>query len=173
MFLVLVGFMGCGKSSLMRHWKDQFDGPCGDLDELIAFRAGVNPQELGEWIRQVGFGDFRKVEAELLKKLLNEHDDYILSLGGGAFHKKNQELITQKKGSAALWIETPVDTCWHRVKDDPNRPLVSHGEVSFKKLYQERVPDYRQAKYRLLGDEPWPALDEFCKKYNLPLGKSS
>jgi shikimate kinase len=159
--------MGCGKSSLLKQWQNSYDGPSGDLDELIALYAGVEPQKLGQWIKQVGFEKFRAVETEILAKLLKEHDRYILSLGGGAFHPGNQILFKNRPNAETLWIETPVDVCWRRVKDDENRPLVAEGEVAFKELYQQRVAHYRRAKYRLLGNEEWPDFTEFCKKYNL------
>lgn len=167
MFLALVGFMGSGKSSLLKHWQNSYKGPSGDLDQLVALYAGVKPENLGEWIKEVGFEKFRAVETEILAKLLKEHDRYVLALGGGAFHPENQLLFKSNPKAEALWIETPVDECWRRVKNDGNRPLVADGEVAFKELYQQRVPHYRQAKYRVLGNEEWPEFSVFCKKYNL------
>lgn len=167
MFLVLTGFMGSGKSSLLETWQKSFSGPSGDLDHIVAESLGLRPDQLGAWISKEGFEKFRSLETKLLKELLAKHSRYLLALGGGAFHSENQKLIHSKSNAQALWIETPIEECWRRVRVDDNRPLVAQGEVAFKELYQQRVPDYRQAKYRLLGSEPWPNFSEFCKKYNL------
>ena len=167
MFLLIVGFMGSGKSSLLKHWQNSYQGPSGDLDDLVALYAGVDPKDLGMWIKKEGFEKFRAIETQILTKLLKEHDRYILSLGGGTFHPGNQGIINNYQKAKTLWIETPVDVCWQRVKGDSNRPLVAEGEVAFKELYRQRINHYRKAKYRVLGNEEWPEFTEFCKKYNL------
>lgn len=168
MIVVLVGFMGAGKSSLLRKWEKEFPGSANDLDELIAKAAGVAPEHLGDWIRKNGFEEFRKLETQILEKSLKSGESQILSLGGGAFHSQNRELISKSTSVYSVWIDVPVEECWRRVKNDRNRPLVSQGEEAFKDLYKERLVDYQQAKYQLSGEEELPNWEIFCKKYKIP-----
>lgn len=167
MIVILVGFMGAGKSSLLKRWAGEFSGSSYDLDELIADAAGVAPSSLGNWISENGFEKFRKIETQILEKSLKDGGPQILSLGGGAFHAKNRELITSFPLVQTVWIQVSAEECWRRVRDDANRPLVSQGEEAFKELYKERLVDYQQAKYKLSGEEEFPSWESFCKKYKI------
>ena len=44
-----------------------------------------------------------------------------------------------------IWIKTPIETCWERVKKSTERPLVQKGEKEFKSLYQKRLSFYVRA----------------------------
>ncbi len=167
MIVVIVGFMGAGKSTLLKKWRGEFPGEAADLDELIAKDLKINPLELGDWIRANGLKEFRQVETRVLKEALNLDGSLLLSLGGGAFHRENRELMASFKSTHSLWVKTPVEECWRRVKSDSNRPLVGQGEEAFSELYHQRKPDYEQANYLLSGEGDFPSWAEFCKKYKI------
>lgn len=166
MILYIVGFMGAGKSSLSDFWRHDFPGVIEDLDHIIARKVGVNPDELGNWIREEGFSRFRFEESKALGELIQKYTNklLLLSLGGGAYHPVNREIL---KGQQGIWVDSPVETCWQRVSGDLNRPLVGQGKQAFLDLYLQRLPDYEQANYRLSGLNDWPSFQEFCKKYKI------
>lgn len=169
MIVYIVGFMGAGKSSLADFWRHEFPGKTKDLDHIISQRVGCRPDKLGDWIQKVGFTQFRLEESKALSDLCSEFKKghLLLSLGGGAFHPENRKILEESNSHQGIWVETPVEICWDRVSGDSNRPLVAEGKEAFYKLYESRLADYEQAKYRLSGDSEWPKLREFCKKYKV------
>ncbi len=164
MHLYIIGFMGSGKTTLFKKWKQDFKGAAFDFDHELAQRLGIEPNQLGRWIETHGWEDFRARETELLKETLESREG-LYALGGGTFHQKNIECINSYSQAQTLWLNTPVDLCWDRVRDDENRPLVKAGKDEFFALYKEREKLYSQSKYSLSGVEELPNLDEFWKNY--------
>lgn len=166
MKLVIAGFMGAGKTTLQESWKNEFPGKCLDLDHLIAQEVGVTRDRLGDWIEEVGFPEFRRVETKVLSEVLQQNEHILLALGGGAFSVENQEVI-QGANAKSLWVNLDPEACWDRVKDDSNRPLVKKGKESFLTLYKERLSLYKKADFTIMGTYPLPSWEEFCKSYQL------
>jgi shikimate kinase len=92
--VVLIGFMGAGKSSVGRALGNLLGWPFEDLDTRIERREG---RKVPEIFRDSGEAAFRRAERAALKELLDEFRDRagkILGLGGGAFvQKQNARLI--------------------------------------------------------------------------------
>lgn len=83
MIICLMGFMGCGKSSVGRMAADRLGMGFADLDDLIESRQG---QRISRIFAEVGEQGFREVELLTLREVLAEGDmgvDMILALGGG------------------------------------------------------------------------------------------
>lgn len=163
---LLIGFMGSGKSTLMKELKGRLNKiPCKDLDHLIADSYEVSPSELGLEIEKRGLADFRQRERELLEQELEREGPVILALGGGAI---GQDLIDhcQKLVDCQLvWLMTPFELCWQRINNDENRPLVKEGEGAMRKLFQERAPLYAQADIHWDGTKD---VNELVRLFLLP-----
>ncbi len=155
--------MGSGKTTLFKKWGQDFGGTHFDFDWALAADLGLEPHQLGQWIETHGWPEFRKRERALLQETLQKGEG-LYALGGGAFSPENIELF-KNSSAQTLWVKTPVDLCWERVKGDTNRPLVKAGRDAFFSLYQEREPQYSQAKYSISGENPYPELSEFWKNY--------
>ena len=164
MHLYILGFMGSGKTTLFNKWREQFRGVSLDFDWELATRFGIKPNELGAWIEKFGWEEFRKAESSLLKETLVKGRG-LYSLGGGTFSEDNIEYFKTYPEAATLWLNTPVEICWERVKNDTNRPLVKAGKDEFFALYAQREALYSKAKYSLSGEGELPSLDEFWKNY--------
>lgn len=138
----LVGFMASGKSSvgreLARRWRWDFT----DLDSLIEGREGLTVPEI---FRDRGEPGFRTAETSALRALLMESlkRDSVVALGGGAFvQERNRELLRQWP---SVFLEAPASELWQRsLTDEVERPLRGNHE-QFARLYEERLPIYRQA----------------------------
>jgi shikimate kinase len=138
----LVGFMASGKSSvgleLARRWHWDFV----DLDARIEARER---QTVPEIFRDRGELGFRTTETSALRDLLSEslQCDRVVALGGGAFvQERNRELLRQWP---SVFLEAPASELWQRsLTDEVERPLRGDRE-QFTRLYQERLPIYRQA----------------------------
>ncbi len=145
--IVLVGFMGCGKSTVGRLLAERLGWQFVDLDEEIERQAGSPIVEIFE---REGERKFRELEhAALVEqlRLAQRGRARVLALGGGAFaESKNRERL--EAGGVAIWLDCPVETLWERVSQGAGRPLARRRE-EFEQLYRERLPHYRLADYAL------------------------
>ena len=90
----------------------------------------------------------------------------VLALGGGTFAQpRNAALIREfsgpqrASGSAVIWLDCSADDLLQRCVLMGDRPLF-RDEASFRKLYEERLPFYRQADFRVeSGGEPMRVVE--------------
>jgi shikimate kinase len=151
----LTGFMGSGKSTVGRLLAAQLAWHFVDLDAEIERHTGLPISQIFE---QKGEPVFRDIEHECLARALgwaSEQDArVVLALGGGTFAQpRNADLIhnfgsSQRAGVAVVWLDCPIESLLQRCVLMGDRPLF-RDEASFRKLYGERLPYYRQADYRI------------------------
>ena len=78
MIIVLIGYMGSGKSSIGRRLSEKLDFDLVDLDDYIVEKENASVKEIFETKGEIYF---RKKEEEYLQALLKEEGDFILALG--------------------------------------------------------------------------------------------
>ena len=146
--ILVCGFMGSGKTTFVEGFKEN---PAGyflhDLDSEISEHLGISPMELGEWITRFGMPKFRELEALILKKLLMQKTLKMIALGGGTLEAPG--VWEMAKSAKLIFIDTDFDTCFSRIKNDPNRPLTALGEGQLRELYKKRRHDYEKADLTL------------------------
>ena len=151
--IYLVGFMGCGKSTVGRLLAERLGWTFADLDEEIERRSGVSIAEIFE--RQ-GEARFREMESQALAeqlRLAQLGGARVIALGGGAFvEPRNRERISSD--GVSIWLECPVEILWQRVEAESQRPLArDRGE--FERLYRDRIPHYQGADFTVAaGADP-------------------
>jgi len=139
----ICGFSGAGKSYLLKQieLEHKFQNyHFIDLDFLIDQKYATEFDSLGSMIEKIGMDAFRMMEFNEIKDLASK-TNIILALGAGALNPKTQELL---KSWTGLWLATDFDTCFERIKNDSNRPLVKLGKDKLKELYNERLSIYQQ-----------------------------
>jgi shikimate kinase len=151
----LTGFMGSGKSTVGRLLAARLAWHFVDLDYEIERHTGLPIAQIFE---QKGEPVFRDIEHECLTRVLgwaSERDARaVLALGGGTFAQpRNAALIhdvdsSQRPGVAVVWLDCAIDILLQRCVLMGDRPLF-RDEASFRRLYEERLPYYRQADYRI------------------------
>lgn len=151
----LTGFMGSGKSTVGRLLAAQLAWHFIDLDAEIEQHTGLQISQIFE---QKGELVFRDIEHKCLARVFgwaSEQDArVVLALGGGTFSQpRNAVLIRnfgspQRSGAAMIWLDCPLEDLLQRCVLMGDRPLF-RDEASFRKLYEERLPYYRQADYRI------------------------
>lgn len=158
--IVIIGFMGCGKTAVARVLARRLDLPFVDLDHLIAEQHGRTAAQL---IREEGEAVFRAIETKTLHQLLENSAQRVIALGGGAWITEvNRKMIDQYNG-VSVWLDTPFDVCWQRIeRSDEDRPLGRTREQA-EQLYRARQPVYQQAKIRL-ASEPQEPLDSIVDR---------
>jgi shikimate kinase len=150
--VILVGFMGAGKSSVGRALAQRMGWTFEDLDERVELGAGKSVAEI---FRECGEAEFRRLERAALNGLLDEvrgGSEKVIALGGGAFV---QEACAEMIGAAGLptvFLDAKVEELWERCTRQAEsqgwqRPLLE-DEKRFRELYEERRPHYLKAELR-------------------------
>ena len=147
--------MGSGKSTVGRQLAARLAWHFADLDTEIERQAGLRISQIFE---QRGESVFREIEHECLARVLGRVQERntrtVLALGGGTFAQPwNATLIrnshfSQPSAAVVIWLDCPMDELLQRCALMDNRPLF-RDEASFRKLYEDRLPFYRQADYRI------------------------
>ena len=141
MKIVLLGFMGSGKSTIGKLLSERLEVPFLDLDEEIVRKTGLSIPEI---FSSLGEEKFREIERETLIGLLSKTESLVVSTGGGApAYKDNMELIN--KNSISIYLKADFEKLWKRISKDSNRPLVADGKEKVKKLFERRIPFYEKA----------------------------
>lgn len=147
--LALTGFMGSGKTTVGRLVAQRLGWHFADLDRAIVERAGVG---IAEIFRQQGEEAFRRLEEETLAQLLAQAGERrwptVLALGGGTLTREPNRARLQAAGAVLLWLDCPVEQLLARCVTMADRPLF-RDEASFRQLFEQRLPLYRQAHYRV------------------------
>lgn len=143
--LVLVGMMGSGKttlgSALAREWGVQFF----DVDAVVEQRFQKTVSEI---FATEGEAFFREAESETIKVLL-EHQQAIIALGGGAFlSERNRNII--KNNAISVFLKVSVEILFRRLeKKAAHRPVLQAGNGSLRErvemLVAAREPFYALA----------------------------
>jgi shikimate kinase len=164
----LTGFMGSGKSTVGRLLAAQLAWHFVDLDSEIEDHTGL---PISKIFAQKGEAVFRDIEHECLMRVLGsaaERDTRtVLALGGGTFAQpRNAALLREfdpaPRGSAVafVWLDCPMGDLLQRCVLMGDRPLF-RDEASFRKLYEERLPHYQQADFRVeSGGEPMKVVEQ-------------
>jgi shikimate kinase len=149
--IYLVGFMGCGKSTVGRALADELGWKFFDLDDEIEDGAGSSISEIFD--RQ-GEEIFRALEASALAKrvrAVQAGHPQVIALGGGALmDDKNFELVSNH--GVVVWLDAPFDLIEKRVSAESHRPLAREPQ-KLRELFDVRCPRYAQAHYRVEAPE--------------------
>ncbi|MFY9904203.1 MAG: shikimate kinase [Terriglobales bacterium] len=158
----LVGFMGSGKSSLGKELARRLKWDFVDLDSRIENREGHSIPEL---FRSRGEPGFRLAETKALRDLTESLAcDTVVALGGGTFAQpENRELLQAWR---SVFLEAPLDELWSRCADHANDRPLRKDRIEFARLYQDRLPFYRQATVTVVtsGRDPASLCDEIERK---------
>jgi shikimate kinase len=140
--IVIVGFMGCGKTTVSKHLARSLNKPFIDLDARIAQFDGRSPAQI---ISEDGESEFREKETTILRELLGSDERAVVALGGGAWTiAVNRELIRAFE-AVAVWLDAPFDLCWERIELDCKSRPMAPSRPAAERLFSERLPFYRLA----------------------------
>jgi shikimate kinase len=147
--VVLVGFMGAGKTSVGQALAKRLGWRFVDLDEQIQQREG---RTIAEIFRDSGEPAFRHLETEALRALLEQDADssgVVAALGGGAFTQQENLELLQAARYPSVFLDAPVVELRRRcAADDSVRPLFQ-DENQFRQLYEVRRNAYMKADFRV------------------------
>lgn len=144
--LVLVGYRGCGKSTVARLAAARLGRPHADTDERVERSSGCTIREL---FAQFGEPEFRARETAVLAAVLDESTPHVVSVGGGAvLLPENRERI-RRRGWCA-WLTASPDELLKRTAGDPRtpatRPPLTAADLldEVRALLAARTPLYQE-----------------------------
>lgn len=138
--IILIGFMGCGKTSVGIKLSYALKRPMIDTDKWIEKKQGISISQIFE---KDGEAAFRQMETECLKELINTEEGRIISTGGGLPMKEENHKLLKQLGRVYYLKVTP-EVVYQRLQGDTTRPLLQgeNPEEKIRKLLSEREPVY-------------------------------
>ena len=142
--IVLIGFMGAGKSTISDYLSTMFDMRLVEMDQEISEREEMSIPDI---FATYGEEYFRNLETKLLKELQAEKN-CIISCGGGVALREENVVEMKKNGRVVLLTASP-ETIYERVKDSDDRPILNgNNNVEFIAQLMEK----RREKYEAAAD---------------------
>lgn len=139
--LVLVGLMGCGKSSIGKRLAVRLGLPFVDADEEI---ERVAQKSIKEIFNDHGEAFFRDREARVIARLLSAGPQ-VLATGGGAFMMADTRAKIREEG-LSIWLRAELHVLLRRVGKRDTRPLLKgDAEGVMRSLMDARYPVYAEA----------------------------
>ncbi|MBT8037813.1 MAG: shikimate kinase [Verrucomicrobiae bacterium] len=144
--IVLIGFMGCGKSTIGRELNKKLGYRLLDTDHSISQETGKTIPEI---FQQDGEDHFRSLETQLLENLLIEKTNHqIISTGGGMISRPENPPLLRQLGFV-VWLSCTPDDIFSRTSRNSNRPLLQCDDpmAVITQLLEERAPLYEQTAH--------------------------
>ena len=138
--IVLVGFMGAGKTTVGRLLAAKLAVPFSDADHVIEARAGKPVRQI---FSDDGEPAFRQLEHDVIADLLAKNEDMVLALGGGAAVHEGTRANLARSAVPVVYLKVSYAEAMRRVGGDQGRPMLARPDVA--DVYAARAPRYDQA----------------------------
>ncbi len=150
--VVLVGYMGSGKSVIGRLLSEKTGIKFLDLDEIIEQNENCSIKNIFETKGEIYF---RKIEHTIFKESIQNKNSFILSLGGGTpCYANNHELLNQEN-VVSIYLKASIATLYNRlVLEKSKRPIIAnHHQGELEEFIAKHLFDrsfyYNQSKYKI------------------------
>jgi shikimate kinase len=140
--IILLGFMGCGKTSVGRHLSALTGHRFVDTDDLVVRAANCSISEI---FTREGETAFRDRETEALRELVGVCGIVLATGGGIILREENRALLPQI--GVPIWLDAEPDLLFERVSRNQRRPLLAteNPRATFDALLETRRPIYEAA----------------------------
>jgi shikimate kinase len=139
--VVLVGFMGAGKSSVGRLLARRLGRCFVETDDMITARVG---RSIPEIFAERGEAEFRALEEEAVRLLALKSGD-VIATGGGLPCREGRPAALRAVGTV-VWLRGDFETMYERARRAGERPMLAgRARDEIEALYRAREPYYRQA----------------------------
>jgi shikimate kinase len=154
--IILLGYMGCGKSTIAKLFAENVTLPYLDLDEIIEKRENATVKKIFSEKSEIYF---RKLEHHIFSDLIKNQDSFVLSLGGGTPCYANNHELLKGENVFSIYLKGSVATLNDRlINANTERPLIAHKspeemkEFIAKNLF-DRSFYYNQARFKINIDD--------------------
>lgn len=141
--IVLLGFMGAGKTTIGAMLASRLGWAFHDADAALEKRTGLS---IAEVFTRDGEQGFRALEAETVAELMQQ-DHVVIALGGGAIESPStRSLLGSSANIRTVFLNAPLKTMLDRCQASPIiRPLLQDREAIHAR-YERRLPHYQSAE---------------------------
>lgn len=150
--IILVGMMGCGKTTISNELSKKLGIPCFDIDFIFEQNEKI---KIVDFFKKYSQDEFRLKESLILKNILENSSNSIISTGGGIVLKKdNRDMIFNNDDFLSIYLKTSTNVIYDRIKDDKTRPLllVDDPKTKIKEIIIKREQFYSLAKKVIITD---------------------
>ncbi|MDC2841328.1 shikimate kinase [Limosilactobacillus mucosae] len=169
MELILIGFMGSGKTTISRMLGKMLNAPVTDLDDEIVRRAGMTIPDI---FAQNGEEYFRQLEHDTLADIIKS-DQGILATGGGTPMRPDNLTILKDTSTPVVLLKASATETLRRIGGDSGRPLAkSLDEKGIADLQAQRQVNYdacADLTIKTDGLSPVAIAEEIVSFLNLPI----
>ena len=165
--IILIGFMGTGKTSIGKMLASKLGCAFVDLDHKIEADANMTiPQIFADY----GEGHFRELEKQAVREVTKRHGIVIATGGGTIKDAENMRLL--KNSGVVICLTAEVNEILFRTENKGDRPVLDakHNDqgdrrAAIEKLLEERKEFYDQADYKVDTTEwsPMQIMDDICR----------
>ena len=144
--IVLVGFMGTGKTSVGQKLAELLEMPMIDTDDIIAEDSGMDIPDI---FARYGEAYFRDLESAAVRKAANL-ENHVISTGGGVvLRESNLEML--KRNSVVFCLTATPAEIWQRVGSETHRPLLQAPNPldKIEQMLVDRCPFYDRADHAI------------------------
>lgn len=173
--IILIGFMGSGKSSVGRILADRLGYELVDTDALLEERAGAPIPRI---FREHGEPAFRALESEVLAAVADRRRSVIATGGGAPAHPPNRDFFT--RGDVVFHLRVSLKAARERTGENADRPLLAQDPEAVRRLYRGRQSVYEELGQSVDTDgrTPYAVADEIMRllrnpRRNRPPGESA
>ncbi len=143
--LVLVGFMGAGKSTAARELAELLGTQAVDSDDRLRALLGM---PIDRFFETLGEAAFRAEEEQVAGELLDSADGGVIALGGGALRSARvRDALARHR---VVYLDVDPEIAWGRTRRS-DRPLAQDRE-RFAALHAEREPVYTKAAHAIVAE---------------------
>lgn len=153
--IIILGYMGCGKSTIAKKLSSFMKVPYIDLDESIENKTNLTINQIFEMYGEIYF---RKLEHEVFVELLTSSEKLIIGLGGGTPCYANNHELLNGDGVTSIYLKASVDTLFQRlVNNKTKRPIIANkSDEELKEFIAKHLFDrnyyYHQAQFKVNVD---------------------
>ncbi len=139
--IVLIGFMGSGKTVISKVLSKKLKRDIVDIDVLIEKKTKMKIKNI---FKKFGEEYFRDLEEKITAKV-SKKKNIIISTGGGIIKRENN-IKNLKKNGIIIYLKNTFKTSCERLKGKKNRPLFNEKNLkATKKLFLQRLKLYKNA----------------------------
>ena len=143
--IILIGYMGCGKSSVGKRLSYALKQPYLDTDKMIETKER---KTINEIFAQQGEQAFRDMETACVRSLFSNQQDYVIAVGGGLPMREENRMLLRKLGKV-VYLRAKPDTIYERLKGDDTRPLLrgDNPRQKIEEMIAARGPVYEETAH--------------------------
>lgn len=154
--IILIGMMGCGKTTCANLLHQKLGRTVVDTDALIVERQG---RSISDIFADQGEGYFRDLETAISREL-GKRSDLIIATGGG-LPLREENVAALRANGVVFWLKRdPADTFASESME--GRPLAQDGQDAFVARFQQRAPLYQKAADFVIDDFTSPEHTVEC-----------